>query len=309
MKALNTCSLVIALTMLSTLLIGCSKKPLEDKTIAEVRQMVDDWNFGRLAQQQSEPLPKAKREAVEQEIQEAKDALNAAMLEVDALSKMDAAGKFVEGRDRVSMQYFNDVEASENATESKLREGRHKIAAEWKAKRNEIITEWEGKQKAVRSGGKSVSALIRELDAKYKPMIDAIDEKALNKKDELEAATDRDFKAEKERLHKAYAETLVKLEAEYETAQQRMHEAEAKSKTAKEKVRRAEAKLDTRLEERLIHSAALFYKVFGKPNKKQLLGDNYYFYYKCKDGMIQFEINHYALDRFDDASITSVNLF
>lgn len=309
MKALNTCSLVIALTMLSTLLIGCSKKPLEDKTIAEVRQMVDDWNFGRLAQQRKEPLPKGKREAIEQEIHKAKDELNAAMLEVGALSKMDAGGKFVEEKDRVWKKYFNNVEASENAAKSKLQEERHKIDAEWKAKRNEIITEWEAKQKAIRSGGKSVSALMRELDAKYKPMIDAIDEKALNKKDELEAATDRDLKAEKQRLYKARDETMAKLKAEYETAQQRMREAAAKSKTAKEKLRRAEAKLDTRLEERLIHSAPLFYKVFGKPNKKQLLGDNYYFYYKCKDGMIQLEINKYALDRFDDASIKRVNLY
>jgi len=303
MKALNTCSLVIALTMLSTLLIGCSRKPLEDKMIAEVRQMVNDWNFGLLPQQQSEPLPKAKREAVEQEIQEAKDELNAAMLEVDALSKMDATGKFVEGKNRVWNKYFNNVEASENAAKSKLRQEHHKIDAEWKAKRNEIITEWEAKQKAVRSGGMS------GLDAKYKPMIDAIGEKAHNKKDELEAKIDSDLKTEKQTLCKARDETVANLKAEYETAQQRMREAEAKSKTAKEKLRRAEPKLDTRLEERLIRSAALFYNVFGKPNKKQLVGDNYYFYYKCKDGMIQLEINKYALDRFDDASIRSVNLY
>jgi hypothetical protein len=48
----------------------------------------------------------------------------------------------------------------------------------------------------------------------------------------------------------------------------------------------------TPLRERVIPDTSVktFYKVFGKPKDKSLIGDNYYFQYRCKDGLVVLEI-------------------
>ena len=43
-------------------------------------------------------------------------------------------------------------------------------------------------------------------------------------------------------------------------------------------------------------SVKTFYKVFGKPKDKSLIGDRYYFQYRCKDGLVILEIDAYRFD-------------
>jgi len=43
-------------------------------------------------------------------------------------------------------------------------------------------------------------------------------------------------------------------------------------------------------------SVNTFYKVFGKPKDKSLIGENYYFKYRCKDGLVILEIHAYLFD-------------
>jgi predicted Zn finger-like uncharacterized protein len=51
-----------------------------------------------------------------------------------------------------------------------------------------------------------------------------------------------------------------------------------------------------------------FYKEFGKPKKKLLIGDEYYFYYDCKDGLVSLKIGKYALERDNLVNIRDVSL-
>lgn len=55
-------------------------------------------------------------------------------------------------------------------------------------------------------------------------------------------------------------------------------------------------------------SVELFYKVFGKPKKKVLIGDYYYFYYDCKDGTVTFAARQRLIDDYNtvDPKVVSV---
>lgn len=44
-------------------------------------------------------------------------------------------------------------------------------------------------------------------------------------------------------------------------------------------------------------SVKTFYKVFGEPKERSLIGDSYYFQYRCKDGIVIIDINAYMYDR------------
>lgn len=54
-------------------------------------------------------------------------------------------------------------------------------------------------------------------------------------------------------------------------------------------------------------SVKTFYNVFGKPKDKSLIGDNYYFQYRCKDGIVLLEINAHYFDN-DKVLIQSVSV-
>ena len=43
-------------------------------------------------------------------------------------------------------------------------------------------------------------------------------------------------------------------------------------------------------------SVKTFYKVFGKPKDKSLIGNRYYFQYRCKDGLVVLEIHPSQFD-------------
>jgi len=54
-------------------------------------------------------------------------------------------------------------------------------------------------------------------------------------------------------------------------------------------------------------SVNTFYKVFGKPKDKSLIGDNYYFQYRCKDGIVVLEIHASQFD-YDHVAIIDVSM-
>lgn len=55
-------------------------------------------------------------------------------------------------------------------------------------------------------------------------------------------------------------------------------------------------------------SVETFYKVFGKPKDKSLIGDSYYFRYQCKDGIVIIDINAWAFDHDYGVQILGVSV-
>lgn len=55
------------------------------------------------------------------------------------------------------------------------------------------------------------------------------------------------------------------------------------------------------------HSVKTFYKVFGEPKDKSLIGKSYYFQYQCKDGIVILEIDAYSFD-YDRVIIKGVSV-
>jgi hypothetical protein len=63
-------------------------------------------------------------------------------------------------------------------------------------------------------------------------------------------------------------------------------------------------------------SAGTFYKIFGKPERKQFLSssglvtaDSYIFYYNCKDGIVQIQVSAVGLDDDGIVLIRELNIF
>ena len=52
-----------------------------------------------------------------------------------------------------------------------------------------------------------------------------------------------------------------------------------------------------------------FYKAFGQPDKKQLISNYYYFYYACKDGTVQLEIDADSLSEENIIRVSEMNIF
>ena len=55
-------------------------------------------------------------------------------------------------------------------------------------------------------------------------------------------------------------------------------------------------------------SSITFYKIFGKPEKQQFLAGDYLFYYSCKDGTVQFQVDENELDN-GTIVIEELNIF
>jgi hypothetical protein len=63
-------------------------------------------------------------------------------------------------------------------------------------------------------------------------------------------------------------------------------------------------------------SAETFYKIFGKPERQQFLSgdglftvDSYFFYYDCKDGLVQIQVSAVVLDDDGIVLIKELNIF
>ena len=99
-----------------------------------------------------------------------------------------------------------------------------------------------------------------------------------------------------------------------------MQECREQRKTAEEKCASLKREIDVQrsefydkkiapLKERLKpdKSVDTFYKVFGKPKDKSLVGDRYYFRYRCKDGLVILEIHASSFD-YDEVAIMDVSV-
>jgi hypothetical protein len=61
--------------------------------------------------------------------------------------------------------------------------------------------------------------------------------------------------------------------------------------------------------------ASVFYRAFGQPERKQFIGGDsifgsgrYYFYYQCKDGTVQMEVNPDSLDKEGYILVSGLNI-
>lgn len=62
-------------------------------------------------------------------------------------------------------------------------------------------------------------------------------------------------------------------------------------------------------EDVIIRTPSLFYQIFGEPKSKSLIDDYYYFYYKCKDGIVQLQIPYRVFEGNNEVWINSVNIY
>lgn len=52
-----------------------------------------------------------------------------------------------------------------------------------------------------------------------------------------------------------------------------------------------------------------FYKAFGQPQRKQLISSHYYFYYGCRNGTVQMEVDANSLDKEGCIMVSDLNIF
>lgn len=206
-------------------------KPLKSMTIGQVRQLVLDWGYGRLPEQQMEGADEIRKE-------------------LEGLKK-ELAEQEVELRKQLDL-LFEQAKDYKEKNVSISKQEREEL-------RKYLTPDFPQEE-------------YDKLEKEYR------DRRSLRFKREREL-WDAHKKGES-----LYSQELSKLRSEFH------------------------GKL-TPLREQLEpdESVKTFYKVFGKPKDKSLLGDNYYFHYRCKDGIVLLEINAHYFDN-DKVLIQSVSV-
>jgi len=337
MKVLKGYLLVFVLMVLSTLLIGCSTKPLDGRSISEVEEMVNNWNTGQLPEQQKLNASLQKLNAFLSAEVKSDDKVNSALKTVSSIrrrtrverDKAHAAYAAAVSRIKVEYpkvkfrkssesgweiveQYLLQRDFEQNAAWRRYIEKCKKIESENRDERDRIKAEWDA---AAREMGTAHAGYY--LKPKYQPKIDALIEKLGKEKAELKAEVEAEGEAIKQEYHRVYAEAKAKLEAARKTKERRINEINYSLTAAEHELSQlrsqaeaeARRKCKTELGAQSAHDLTIFYKVFGEPDSKQLIAGKYYFYYKCKDGMVQMELSCASLKETDIVRVVSVNVF
>ena len=332
-------------------LTGCSKQPLRDKSISEIKIMVDNWNFGRLSEQQSKGLAIANVERdkikaqmkdetesavrkaeksqeeigaeleaailkAEEEFTSIKTEWDTACLTIGEKRKMEIWDKLQADREAalaINQSECKRIRNERDAEYNKLLSNFYKIDLRTRAT-NEYTSKLESDQEAA---GQKAEKAIANADAEY--------EDTIKNANTAYDATEQERKAQSEAAYKKFETGQNKRDAELKFANEKAEQAKAKVDAekeneiliAKEKAEKAEAIVDSKAQAELeaelgvksIHAQSLFYDVFGKPKNKQSVGGNYYFYYNCKEGMVQLVIAGNLLDYGDEVSVVGVNVY
>jgi len=232
--------LLIMLMCMCVLVAGCSKKPsaakpLKSMTIGQVRQLVLNWGYGKLPEQQVEGADEIRKEleVLEKELteQEAKDKNRGIALDKQ---KSDLRKRISHIRSQTRDQLQAEYRRSQMSHE------------EWKKLEKTRLEEEE-----------------------------------------------RILKEPKEQLRRAQEE-YTRLYTHHQLILERNAFAKANITPLRKQLEPDK-------------SVKTFYKVFGKPKDKSLIGDNYYLHYRCKDGIVLLEINAHYFDN-DKVLIQSVSV-
>lgn len=308
MLRLATCIVVLfALT-------GCSKQPLRDKSISEVKEMVKKWNFGEISEQQWKGLAIANTErdrieaqrkneiyAAEQKAEKSKEEigaeLEAAILKNKEVFASMESWPVVWSREEKKRSEMRDKRLADEAAIAAIYQSELKSAKEAVGqKKDKAIANAIAKyEKAMKNARVAHNVAMQERKAQFK----AEQKRDDTKKNKASA----ELKFAKEKAEKTKAKMNAEKNNEILVAEEKAKKAEAIVDA------KAKAELEAELGVKSIHAQSLFYDVFGEPEKRQLVGDNYYFYYNCKEGMVQLDINGYLLDNEDVVLIKSVNVY
>lgn len=289
MQYIRMCKkLLLILMCMCVLVAGCSKKPsavklLDSMTIGQVRQLVLDWGYGKLPEQQVEGADEIRKELeiLEDQLaeQEAKDSKQLDILWVQiGKQKADRENQV----DILRKQY--EAEAAESLKQLQLMEEKKieafreysKIAGLWKGT-NKEERRWAVIKRKYEVAAKAWKSQL-DLQPQYWPVNY---NKILNPR----------RKQCKEQWQEA-VEKHSSLKAQLKLQRVEFHE--KKIASLKEHL-----KAD--------NSVETFYKVFGKPKNKSLIGNDYYFQYRCKDGIGVLEINAHYFDN-DKVLIQTVSV-
>ncbi len=212
-------------------------KPLKSMTIGQVRQLVLDWGYGKLPEQQVEGADEIRKEleVLEKQFteQKLKDENRLDLLREQIPSVQEMVFLHIDQK-REQLTKWN---RSQYVTGEITKEEKARLITELQNKQARLIQECEEQRKAAQEE----YAIIREQLG----------------------VQQREF----------YQKNILPLRKQLEPDK----------------------------------SVKTFYKVFGKPKDKSLIGDNYYFQYRCKDGIVLLEINAHYFDN-DKVLIQSVSV-
>lgn len=263
--------LLMMLMCICVLVAGCSKKPLNSMTIGQVRQLVLDWGYGKLPEQQVEGADEIRKEleVLEEQLkeQEAKD-----KAQLDLLWKQISEQKADRENQVHLLRKQYEAEAAESLKQLRLLE----------EKKLEAFREYSEIPVGWRAG---LSKGTNEEERRWA----AIKMKYEIAKKEWEAQSDLQPQYYPVNYNK-------RLDPREEQCREQWQEAEGKHSSLKAQLRLQQGEFSDKkigpLRKRLEpdESVKTFYKVFGEPKDKSLIGDNYYFRYRCKDGLVVLEI-------------------
>ncbi len=278
----------MVLMCMCILVAGCSKKPstvkpLKSMTIGQVRQLVLDWGYGKLPEQQVEGADEIRKEleVLEKQLkeQETKDSKQLDILWVQiSKQKADCENQVHLLRKQYEAEAAESLKQLHLLKEKKIEAFREygKISGLWKGT-NEEERRWAAIKRKYEIAEKEWKAQL-DLQPQYWPV-------NYNKRLNLRRKKCKEQWKPAEEEHGVLKEQLRVQQREFYN------------------------KKISPLKERLEpdDSVKTFYKVFGKPKGKSLIGDNYYFQYRCKGGIVLLEINAHYFDN-DKVLIQSVSV-
>lgn len=232
--------LLMMLMCICVLIAGCSKKPsttkrLKSMTIGEVRQLVFEWNEGKLPEQAYD-LPDETRNELE---------LLKKQYEEQKAKSEEQFNLLRKQRDQEYAKYSKEIDLlKEQKTE------------QWRKYTRYHTDEEEG----------------------YK-----------------------EGKAKWEILNKQWIEQSERHKQQQERYDEKLNLLRGQSNDLQRKI----VAIDEQLQGN--NSVETFYKVFGKPKEKSLIGDSYYFQYRCEDGIVILDIAAGFFDR-DRVVISDVSV-
>jgi len=278
----------LLMILVCVLIAGCSKKPsaakpLKSMTIEQVRQLVFEWNRGKLPEQQVEGADEIRKEleVLEKQLkeQETKDSKQLDILRVQ-ISKQKAD---CENEVHLLRKQY-EAEAAESLKQLRLlREKKEEAFREY----GKISSKYNGTPEEERRW----AAIKEEYEAAKKAWKAQLDLQSQHSPLSYNKRLDLCSKKCKEQWEPAEEKYGV-LKEQFRVQQQEFYN-----------------KNISPLKKRLApdESVETFYKVFGKPKDKSLIGDNYYFQYRCKDGLVVLEIYASLFDN-DEVVIRDVSV-
>jgi len=268
--------LLMVLMCMFVLVAGCSKKPLKNMTMGQVRQLVFNWNSGKLPEQQVEGADEIRKEleVFEKQLKEQ---------EVEDREQLDILWTQISKQKSDSENEVHFLEKQYRAAEAETLKQRILL----RKKKDEAFSEY------CTSRAKGTNEEERMFKRKFEIA-----------NQELKAQSD--LQSQERQQHSKKLNLLRgKSREQWEAAKEKHTVLKQKLDAQRSEFYHKISPLNKRLASD--YSVKTFYKMFGEPRDNSLIGDNYYFKYRCKDGIVVLEIPAANFD-YDHVVIMGVSV-